>query len=116
MLDTHALDRNYVGKALERRASVLRHLLRPREAMVKMRHWVKDFGAPEATLKAVDQQLEVCAKLDAPAPVYRAEHWISGEPAPMELMSGRVVALYFFATWCPNCAKEIPQLADLPKR
>ena len=56
------------------------------------------------------------ALLDKPAPIYRAESWFNGEPAPLELQSGSVVALYFFATWCPNCAAELPFVLDLEQR
>jgi thiol-disulfide isomerase/thioredoxin len=116
VLDSYSLDRSYVGKALERHASVQRHLLRPREALSDMRRWAKEFGAPADTLAAVNKQIALTAKLEKPAPAYTAEVWVQGEPAPMELMGGHVVALYFFATWCPNCAKETPYLIDLERR
>jgi thiol-disulfide isomerase/thioredoxin len=116
VLDTYSLDRNYVGKALERHASVQRHLLRPREALSDMRRWAKEFGAPADTLAAVNKQIALTSKLDKPAPPYEAEVWVQGDPAPVELMGGHVVAVYFFATWCPNCAKETPYLADLERR
>jgi len=116
VLDTFSLDRNYVGKALERHASVQRHLLRPSGALTEMQRWVKEFGTPPDTLNAVNKQLELTVKLDKPAKPYTAELWVQGEPAPLEALGGHVVALYFFATWCPNCAKETPYVIDLDKR
>lgn len=116
VLDTYSLDRNYVGKALERRSAVLRHLLRPQESLSDMQRWVKEFGAPPETLNAVNKQIALVSKLGKRAPLYKAEHWIQGEPAPLELCGGQVVALYFFASWCPNCPKETPYLVDLERR
>ncbi len=116
VLDTYSLDRSYVGKALERHSAVQRHLLRPREALSEMQRWVKEFGEPADTLAAVNKQIVLTRKLEQPAPTYQAEHWIQGEPAPLELCSGQVVALYFFASWCPNCPKETPYLVDLERR
>lgn len=116
VLESYSLDRNYVGKALERHSAVLRHLLRPRESLSEMQRWVKEFGAPQDTLNAVNKQISLVAKLEKPAPLYKAEHWLQGEPAPLELNGGRTVALYFFASWCPNCPKETPYLVDLERR
>lgn len=115
VLEKFSADRNYVGKALERRAVVERHLLRPREALVDMQRWMKEFGSPEDTLKAVQMQIALAPKLERPAPAYRALHWLNG-PATLESCAGQVVALYFFATWCSNCPKETPYLVDLQRR
>lgn len=116
VLDTFSVDRSYVGKALERHSAVQRHLLRPREALSEMQRWVKEFGEPKDTLAAVNKQIALTRKLEKPAPTYQAESWIQGEPAPLELLGGHVVALYFFASWCPNCPKETPYLVDLERR
>lgn len=116
VLDSFSLDRSYVGKALERHSAVQRHLLRPREALSEMQRWVKEFGQPAETLAAVNKQIALSRKLELRAPTYTAEHWIQGDPAPLELLGGQVVALYFFASWCPNCPKETPYLVDLERR
>ncbi len=116
VLDTYSLDRSYVGKALERHSAVQRHLLRPREALSEMQRWVKEFGEPKDTLAAVNKQIALVRKLEKPAPTYQPEHWIQGDPAPLETLGGQVVALYFYASWCPNCPKETPYLVDLERR
>lgn len=116
VLTTHTLDHGYVGKALERRAAVSRHLLRPRDALADMQRWMEEFRSPPVTLEVVEKQLALTRALDKPAPRYVAETWIQGEPSPLELSGGYVVALYFFATWCPNCAKETPYISGLEQR
>ena len=116
VLDKFAADKNYVGKALGQRASVRRQLLRPKDALADLQRWVKEIGAPPDLLEKSNTEIARARMLDKPAPIYRAESWFNGEPAPLELQSGSVVALYFFATWCPNCAAELPFVLDLEQR
>ena len=116
VFDKFSIDKNYVGKSLLQRAMVRRGLMRSKEAIVDLQRWVKEVGAPPEQLTRTSAELERALLLDKQAPVYGAESWFNGEPAPLELQSGNVVALYFFATWCPNCAAELPFVLDLEKR
>ncbi|MGQ9590853.1 MAG: redoxin domain-containing protein, partial [Planctomycetota bacterium] len=52
------------------------------------------------------------------APPIAADRWLQGLAAPegIETFSGDVVLLVFFATWCENCAEEIPHLRHLIAR
>lgn len=38
---------------------------------------------------------------------------LSGEKVTLEQFSGKVVLLNFWATWCPPCRKEIPDLIEM---
>lgn len=114
-LEEFAADRGYAGKALERRAFVRRHLLEPAGAIADYERWLKEFRV-EAEAGRILAHLALARTLGEPAPLITAETWAHGEPAPLETLGGRVVALYFFATWCPDCAKELPFVLDLARR
>lgn len=116
VLDKYTGDKSYVGKALERRGFVRRHLLQPQLAIADMNRWLKEFGAPPETLTTVQNDLAYAATLDKPAPAFKAETWIQGPPSPLESLGGDIVALYFFATWCPHCREEQPFVLDFVKR
>lgn len=115
VLELYAQDRSYVEKALEYRSMARRHLLDSKGAIADMERFLKDF--PQSQRKAtVQAELALARTLGLQAPVYQPEQWVFGEPAPLELLGGQVVALYFWATWCPNCAKVEPYMIDLAKR
>jgi thiol-disulfide isomerase/thioredoxin len=115
VLRNFATDPNYVAKALERRGFTRRQLMRNADAIVDLRDYLERHPKGDAAA-VVQQYLDMSKLLDQPAPLWTAETWVQGEPAPLELLGGRVVALYFFASWCPNCAKELPFMLDLAKR
>ncbi|HUR28796.1 MAG TPA: TlpA disulfide reductase family protein [Planctomycetota bacterium] len=116
VLDKFAADKNYVGKALLQRATVRRQLLRTQDALADLRRWLKEFGAPQELLAKTNSELARAQMLDKPAPAWKAETWFNGEAAPLESQAGNLVALFFFATWCSNCAEERPYVLDLERR
>lgn len=115
VLSNFPADANYLAKALERRGFVRRQLMKNADAVVDMKAYLERYPKGESAA-AVQQYVELSKLLDQPAPTWTADAWVQGEPTPLELCGGRVVALYFFASWCPNCAKELPFMLDLEKR
>jgi outer membrane protein assembly factor BamD (BamD/ComL family) len=115
VLSNFAIDKNYVAKALERRGFVRRQLMRNTDAIADLKAYLEAYPKGESAA-SVQQYLQLSNLLDQPAPIWTAETWVQGEPAPLELLGGQVVGLYFFATWCPNCAKELPFILDFAKR
>ena len=41
---------------------------------------------------------------------------IDGKPFTLSELKGRVVVLDFWATWCPDCRKEIPEVKNIYKK
>ncbi|MFM7296944.1 MAG: redoxin domain-containing protein [Planctomycetota bacterium] len=115
VLEQFSMDRSYVEKALEYRAMTRRHLLKGSEAIADMERFLKDFPQSNRT-ENMKSELGFARLLGTTATPWKAERWILGEPAPLEVLSGQVVALYFWATWCPNCAKEESFMIDLARR
>lgn len=62
---------------------------------------------PPATVKFVSDP--------APAPAFQAND-LAGQSISSTTFPGKVVLLSFWATWCPPCRLEIPELIDLQKR
>ncbi len=48
------------------------------------------------------------------APALRMTH-LDGSTAPLESLKGKVVLLNFWATWCPPCNDEMPELVAIAK-
>jgi thiol-disulfide isomerase/thioredoxin len=51
--------------------------------------------------------------LGRPAPEIDLRIWLSGEPASLNQLRGRVVMLEFWATWCKPCQEMFPKLTAL---
>ena len=50
-----------------------------------------------------------------PAPEVRFNA-LSGEPFATSDLRGKVVVINFWATWCPDCIKEMPKLVDTHRK
>ena len=46
-------------------------------------------------------------------PVFTLEHAVTGKKVSSEVFKGKSLLVVFFATWCPPCIQEIPNLIDL---
>lgn len=46
-------------------------------------------------------------------PVFALEHAVTGKKISSEDFRGKSLLVVFFATWCPPCVQEIPNLIDL---
>jgi thiol-disulfide isomerase/thioredoxin len=51
-----------------------------------------------------------------PAPPLEVETWLNGPPQDVAKLKGRVVLVWFFATWCPHCKATMPEMAALKER
>ncbi|HXU48681.1 MAG TPA: TlpA disulfide reductase family protein [Candidatus Binatia bacterium] len=84
-------------------------------AVARMRHAsgvtvVKAASAPSGTPAVVE-----FASDPALAPAFTMKD-LAGETITTSAFPGKVVLLSFWATWCPPCRLEIPELIDLQKR
>lgn len=56
------------------------------------------------------------ALINQPAPEIAISDWIKGEPTTLAELSGRVVLLEFWATWCKPCQQMFPKLKQLDEQ
>jgi cytochrome c biogenesis protein CcmG, thiol:disulfide interchange protein DsbE len=117
VVDRYPEDRSYVAKALVKRASVEKGRLQSEAARKTLRRYRDEFpdGGPEdlrREVQRIESSLEI---IDQPAPPVVAARWFNASPGAMEL-DGRVVLVYFWASWCPNCKKEVAFVNDLQAR
>lgn len=68
------------------------------------------WGAGKLALKVVDPVHE-----GALAPAFALDDVVTGEPIALKDFKGKVLVLDFWATWCPPCQEELPELAALAK-
>jgi thiol-disulfide isomerase/thioredoxin len=105
-------DAKYVPKALERHAMVRRSLLQTSEAIADLQRYVKQFPQGD-DIESVQRYLAYCQDFGKPAPAFKPEAWVQGEPTTLAAMRGDVVVVYFFATWCPHCEEVRTAMIDL---
>jgi tetratricopeptide (TPR) repeat protein len=108
-------DAKYASKALERRSAMRRHLLENDLALADLQRYVQSYPAGE-DLAAVKKHLQFASLFDKPAPPLRVEEWVQGGPVKLDQQKGKVVGVYFFATWCEKCEKQRPFVLDLERR
>jgi cytochrome c biogenesis protein CcmG/thiol:disulfide interchange protein DsbE len=53
------------------------------------------------------------AQVNAPAAPALALRSLDGKPVDLKDYRGKVVAVNFWATWCPPCRAELPELAEV---
>lgn len=108
---------DYYGKALVRQGRVRLHQLRTEEGLSLLRRFRAETpDARDSLAKEADTLLRYGQLFGRDAPELDVASWPSGPPVKLKDLRGRVVALYFFTTWCPNCRKEIGFMKDLHRR
>jgi cytochrome c biogenesis protein CcmG, thiol:disulfide interchange protein DsbE len=65
-------------------------------------------------LTACSGQQQQVASVGAPAPAF-SEPTVAGPTLTMDSLKGKPVFLDFFATWCPPCNAEAPDVNDIAK-
>lgn len=118
VIDRYASDRAYLAKALVRKAVVEADFLDPaaaRRTLEEYRHRFADGGDP-AQDKEASKLARALELIGQPAPAIAAARWLGAKTPGAETLRGRVSLLYFFATWCPNCRKEVDFINDLSQR
>ncbi len=110
-------DRYYVAKSLVKMSSVEKNNLEPEAARRSLKRYHDEFpdAGPKDLQKEVGRIQTALAMIGKPAPSIEAARWFNA-PADGTGGDGAVSVLYFWATWCPNCKKEVEFINGLWSR
>jgi thiol-disulfide isomerase/thioredoxin len=101
-----------LGAAYEVQAQALNETHQRTEAVRLLRSAMQKWRGTSMEAR-LQKNLNVLTLEGKPLPLLRASEWIGAKPAPENTLRGRVVLLFFWAHWCPDCKAEAPVLAQL---
>jgi thiol-disulfide isomerase/thioredoxin len=109
-------DPSYAAKALVKKASVEVGSLQPAAAGRTLAEFRTRFpdGVSESLQKSLTRVERSLREIGQPAPELQIQRWVGAEASPS--LAGQVTFLFVFATWCPNCLKELGFVDDLRER
>jgi peroxiredoxin len=109
-------DPTYAAKALVKKASVEVDTLQPDAARGTLAELHTRF--PDGVSKSLQSSLtrveRSLRQIGQPAPDLQIRRWVGAEAS--QSLAGQVSFLFIFATWCPNCLKEVGFVRDLHER
>ncbi|MBI4582876.1 MAG: redoxin domain-containing protein [Planctomycetes bacterium] len=104
--------------ALFRLAICQAALDRPKEAKATLEELIRKFPEQKDEIGKARKYLRELDLVGRPAPAVQAAKWIHGvaEKEGIKTFQGSVMVIFFFATWCPNCKKELPRFRRLMEK
>lgn len=102
-----------VGAAYEVQAQVLDAQGRRAEAIQLLRSAMRQWSGTSITTR-LQKNLNLLSIQGRRMPALNTTEWIGKKrPTPASALRGKVVLLFFWADWCPDCKAEAPVLAKL---
>jgi thiol-disulfide isomerase/thioredoxin len=102
---------DYPAKCLYARGVVAGRNFDHAKAALDFRACATNYGSSSSARKC-EKALQRLDIIGQPAPELSAETWLNSAPVTLDEYKGNVVALFFFATWCPHCKKALPEFAS----
>lgn len=101
-----------LGTAYEVEAQALSETRQRSEAVELLNSALRRY-AGTSIVERLQKNLNVLTLQGKPMPALQESEWIGAKPAPQTTLQGKVVLLFFWAHWCPDCKAEAPVLARL---
>jgi thiol-disulfide isomerase/thioredoxin len=112
-LDSEPSLANAVGAAYEVQAQALAEQHRSAEAIQLLRNAMHRWSGTSIVTR-LQKNVNLLTLVGKPMPALRVPEWIGGtRPATAGALRGKVVMLFFWAHWCPDCKAEAPVLAKV---
>ena len=114
--DEYPSDLTYRAKALVKKAQVEKNTLRVDDARATLAGYfaIHPDGGPAELAKEARRIAQSLEEIGTPATRLEAARWVPAEHTAA--VGTRPTLLYFWATWCPNCLKEVDFINDLQAR
>jgi thiol-disulfide isomerase/thioredoxin len=118
-LGTRALDAEphlplALGAAYEVEAGSLFQQNQREQALLLLKKALK-FWQGTSLVDRLQKNINLMTLQGRPVPALLATEWIGQKPAPVSTLRGKVVLLFFWAHWCPDCKADAPVMAKLAK-
>lgn len=101
-----------LGASIEVQAQVMVGRGERGEAITFLRGELKTYWATSIRAR-IQKNIHLLSLEGKPAPPLDVRQWLGPKPAPLDLLRGRPLVLFFWAHWCSDCKKQAPDLAAL---
>jgi thiol-disulfide isomerase/thioredoxin len=103
-----------LGAAYEVQAAVLFQQNKREEALLLLQKAQKLWRGTSLADR-LQKNINLMILQGRPMPLLLSSEWIGVKPAPLSALRGKVVLLFFWAHWCPDCKADAPVIAKLAK-
>jgi thiol:disulfide interchange protein len=117
MLKTRAMDAEphlpiAYGAAVEVLAQAAAKRGQRTDAILMLDQELKTYGRTSIAMR-LQKNVNLLSMEGQKAPPIVATEWLGPKPPTMQALEGKVVLLFFWAHWCPDCKQMSPVLAQL---
>jgi thiol-disulfide isomerase/thioredoxin len=99
-----------LGGSMEVHAQVLAARGERGVALAFLRHELDAFRTTSIATR-IQKNINLLTLEGKPAPALDMTEWLGTRPVPLDRLKGHTVLLFFWAHWCGDCKREVPDLA-----
>ena len=104
-----------LGASIEVRAQVMAAQGETAAAVLFLREQMKTY-AGTSLQERIQKNINLLSLENKPAPALDATVWFGPKPPSLASLRGKLVLLFFWAHWCPDCKADAPIIAAVIKK